>query len=236
MFEIIKEHLDEYIAYWKIMGEALLHPIDEISYRARHDTGFRKAATFLLFTVLTTTLFVTLAWGGNISDISGFVVNIIGTSALTLLGYVNFAIAWKIFRYKGDLILLAKVGMYFDALIIFLLTIVGILQHGYLKTFAAEKHIEYTKVLQTCGLDFFEKQAQLNAITENSTKIQNADTATGAAILLILIVYLSASLRLYFRLHPMSKLKRTGITLLAVLLSCITTPLGWWFIISLNAC
>ncbi|WP_281857752.1 hypothetical protein [Litoreibacter halocynthiae] len=203
MIGLIKEYLDDYLRFWQLLGAALLRPIHEISYRVRHDSGFRSSVLFLGSALLTNAVLITLVLGDSLTDLSRVVILCIHAAFLSLMGFVSFALAWRICRYEGDLKRLMRLGFYFNGIYVTITTFAALLFYGAFKVLSPQLYAMYHKGLTTCEDGIGAKIQHLNDLIAQDPLIDMLNGVQTTVITIALLVYWVASVRLYFRLFPM---------------------------------
>jgi hypothetical protein len=225
MISLIKEYLDDYLRFWQLLGVALLQPINEISYRVRHDSGYRSSVVFLGSALLTNAVLLTLVAGQSLTDISRVVILCIHAASLSLVGFVSFALAWKICRYKGDFKRLMRLGFYFNGIYVTIATFVSLLYYGAFKVLSPQLYRTYHAGLSNCEGGIGAKIRHLNDLVAQDPLINMLNNIHATVIFVALIVYWIASIRLYFALFPMGAWRGALAFALALVFSYVLLPL-----------
>ncbi|SFR51673.1 hypothetical protein [Litoreibacter janthinus] len=216
MIGLIKEYWDDYLRFWELLGAALLRPIHEISYRVRHDSGMRNSVLFLGSALLTNAVLITLVLGQSLTDMSRVVILGINAAFLSLLGFVSFALAWRICRYRGNFRRLMRLGFYFNGIYVAITTLGALLFYGAFKALSPQLYREYHNGLTNCDDGLGAKIQRLNDLVASDPLVNMLNNVQATVIFLALIVYWIASLRLYFQLFPMGALRGAAAFILAL--------------------
>ncbi len=234
MYGLIKEYLDDYLKFWALLGAALLKPIEELSFRARKDGGWRNSVLFLGFAMLTNAVLIALMVGQSLGDIRRFVIFVATAGALSLLGYLSFAISWKLFRYNGDIRKLMRLGFYFNGIYVMIGAVTTALFHGAFKVVEPALYKTYHTALLDCSDGILAKGERLTEIASSDPIINILNTTMGGIVFFGILFYWIASVRAYFRMFPMGRLRGTFAFLFALTLTWILTPLGWVFMVGIG--
>lgn len=226
MIGLIKDYFDEYLRFWTFLGAALLRPVEEISFRARRDTDLRNAALFLASALLTNAILFTLVAGESIGDMTRFAIFIIIAATLSFLGFLSFSLAWKVFRYKGDIRKLMRVGLYFNGIYQIIIGLSSVVFYGAFKLINPPLFKTYHAVMMGCEGGYFAKVERMNEIAASDPTISILSTILGGVIFVSLITYWIASLRLYLQLFPMPALKGFATLMFGIICSWASAPLG----------
>ncbi|EPX80168.1 hypothetical protein [Litoreibacter arenae] len=216
MIGLVKEYWDDYLRFWQLLGAALLRPIDELSYRVRNDRGMRNSVLFLAAALLTNSVLITLVLGQSLTDMSRVVILGINAAFLSLLGFVSFALAWKICRYKGNFRRLMRLGFYFNGIYVTISTFVALLFYGAFKVLSPQLYREYHDGLTNCEDGLGAKIQRLNDLVASDPLVNTLNNVQATVIFVALIAYWIASVRLYFRLFPMGALRGATAFVLAL--------------------
>ena len=234
MISLIKEYWDDYLRFWPLLGAALLRPIQEISYRTRHDSGYRRSVMFLGAALVTNALLITLVAGQSLSDLSRIVILCLNAAVLSLLGFISFALAWKICRYEGNFAQLMRMGFYFNGIYVTICTVVAILYFGAFKALSPQLYNKYHEALISCEGGIGAKIQRLNGLTKQDPLIDMLYSAQTAVIFFALMFYWGASIRLYFGLFPMGWFRGILAFLLALVFWTALQPLDWAFLLAIG--
>lgn len=234
MIGLIKEYFGDYLRFWQFLGVAMLRPVEEISYRARSDSGFHNSVMFLGASIATSAALLALVAGQNLTDLTRLVIMGINAAVLSLLGCLCFVLAWKAVRYEGNVRLLMRMGFYFNAIYMVIWTIPAILFYGAFKLLSPLLYQDYNAALLDCSGGVMAKGQRLTDILSTAPLIDTLSMVHGGIILAGLLFYWIASIRLYFQLFPMGRLRGGFAFLLASLLWCILSPLGWIFFLAIG--
>lgn len=234
MFGLIKEYLDDYLKFWALLGAALLKPVEELSFRARRDGSFRNSVLFLGSAILTNVVLMSLIAGQSLSDLRRFVIFVIVAGAISVLGYLSFAISWKLFRYKGDIRTLMRLGFYFNGIYIMIWTVLGVIFYGAFKAIDPALFLTYSAALHDCTGGWWQKTLRLAEIAGSSPAIDILNTSVAAISVFGHFFYWIASLRTYFEIFPMGRWRGTAALILAIMISWALTPLGWSIMLALS--
>lgn len=234
MFGLIKDYSKDYIAFWVRLGTILRTPIEEVSYRTRKDRSLRDSALFLGFALLSNAVLMSLLTGTGLSDVTRVVIAAINAAVLTLLGYLSFATAWRLCRFKGDYGTLLRIGFYFNALYVTFSTLSFVLFYGAFKVIDPATARLYHQTSQVCDGGFIAKINSLKTIVEANPTVSAINQTLGAVLFCVLLAYWIASLRVYVRVFSMSRLQRWGTLILANVFVCLTFPIAIVFFLAIS--
>lgn len=234
MLDKIETYWTQFVRFWAVLGQIILTPVEEVSYRARRDKGLRPSISFLAWALLVWAVMIALIAAEDITDMTRFVVFVIGSSANAVLGFLAYSIAWKLFRYEGDKYTLMRIGFYFSGFYTVFLGLVLVLQNGAFKVLAPGLYEAYFLVLTNCEGGILVKQEALGRITASEPALQTVNTVLGSIVLVGLLVYWIASIRVYLTVFASTWWQRWGTLVLGSALWVAFMPLSWLIMISLG--